>query len=377
MPSKRLVYVVNDLPFFVSHRLALAIQAAKEGFEVHIATPQGTPDFDVREADFIYHSIMLSRRGINPLKEVVSIVGIYRLLRKLKPDIVHLITIKPILYGGLMARLLKIPAVVAAVSGLGTAFIANSKIARMLRKVINQAYKQAFKHSNLKVIFQNEDDQQLLMNSTGLSKSQTIVVRGSGVEISKYRFTPENKDQSVVLMISRLIKDKGVMEYVAAAKLLKAQGVQAQFYLVGDSDNGNPGFINDKYLAQWEQEKDVELLGYREDIPELMATANLIVLPSYREGLPKVLIEAASCGRAVVTTDVPGCRDAIEPNQSGLLVPVKDVNALANAIKWLIENPEVREQYGKAGREFAEREFTLENIVNIHMQIYKELELRS
>lgn len=373
MQKKRLLYIVNDLPFFLSHRLALAKAASKEGFEVHIATPQGTPDLESIDAAFTFHTIPLSRKGKNPVKELFTIIAIHRLLQKLKPDMLTLASIKPVLYGGLMARLLKVPAVVVMVSGLGAVFVDERLLGRIFLKGIKKAYRFALRHKNLKVIFQNEDDRQVLLKAAKLPITQTRVIKGSGVDVNKYTVIPENKSKIVVMMVARLLKDKGVMEYVAAAKKLKTEGVVAQFLLIGDSDYENPAFIEDKYLDQFREEAYVELLGYREDIPQLMAQANIVVLPSYREGLSNVLIQAASCARAVVTTDVPGCRDAILHNQTGLLVPVKDVNALSTAIKWLIENPDEREKFGKKGRELAEAEFAIEKIVAAQMQVYREL----
>lgn len=373
MQNKRLLYIVNDLPFFLSHRLALAKAASKEGFEVHIATPQGTPDLESMDAAFTFHTIPLSRKGKNPVKELFTIIAIHRLLQKLKPDMLTLASIKPVLYGGLMARISKVPSVVVMVSGLGAVFVDERLLGRIFLKGIKKAYQFALRHKNLKVIFQNEDDRQVLLKAAKLPIAQTKVIKGSGVDVNKYTVVPENKSQVVVMMVARLLKDKGVMEYVAAAKKLKTEGVVAQFLLIGDSDHENPAFIEDKYLDQFREEAYVELLGYREDIPQLMAQANIVVLPSYREGLPNVLIEAASCARAVVTTDVPGCRDAISHKQTGLLVPVKDVNALSAAIRWLIENPDEREKFGKKGRELAEAEFAIEKIVAAQVQVYREL----
>lgn len=373
MGKKRLLFVVNDWNFFLTHRLALAIAARDTGYDVHIATPQGKSEKAFNEPGLIFHAIHLSRKGKNPLQEAKTLLSIYRLLRQVKPDLVHLVTIKPILYGGLMARLIKVPAVIAAVSGLGAVFTAEGFAANFLQAGIKKLYSLALKHPNLKVIFQNEDDRDFLISQTSFSAPQAVLIRGSGVDINQYQPVPERGDKIVVMMVARLLKDKGVLEFINAAKIIKSSGIQAQFVLVGESDHNNPAFIEDKLIAQWQAEGTVELLGFREDITELMAQANIIVLPSYREGLPKVLVEAAACGRAIVTTDVPGCRDAIKPNETGLLVPVKDAKALSIAIEQLIKNPEQRKQFGKAGRKLAENEFAIEHIVAAHLDVYSEL----
>ena len=373
MHGKRLLFVLNDLSFFISHRLPIAITAKDEGYEVHIATPQGKPTTEIKDIGFIFHKIPLSRRGKNPFNELKSIFALYQLMRAVKPDVVHLVTIKPVLYGGLVSRIVKVPSVVAAVSGLGAIYISCTLSGKIWRAVTNQLYRSALKHPNLKVIFQNPDDRDVLLEKKAFALSQTVLICGSGVDLSLYRTSIEREDEVVVAMISRLLKDKGVLEYVAAAKLLKSMDVQARFLLIGESDYNNPEYINDHMLEQWRCDGDVELLGFRKDIPQLMQQANIIVLPSYREGLPKVLIEAAASGRAVITTDVSGCRDAIEPNQTGLLVPVRDSNALASAMKRLIDEPNLRHRLGKAGRILAEQEFSIEKVVAEHLNIYRNL----
>ncbi|WP_058534050.1 glycosyltransferase family 4 protein [Legionella saoudiensis] len=375
MSERRLLFIVNDAAFFISHRLPLAIAAKANGFEVHVATPEAQASAQIKEMGLTYHAIPLSRSGRNPFVELKSLFAFYRLMREVKPDLVHLVTIKPILYGGLVARLLKVPAVVAAVSGLGYLFTSQQAKAKFLRQGVRQLYKLALDHAYLKVIFQNPDDRQVFLQNATCTAEQTVLIRGSGVDLNIYRSSPERRDKVVVAMISRLLKDKGVLEYMAAAKALKAEGTRAQFLLVGDVDEGNPECIDKEQLAQWRREGDVELLGFRDDIAQIIEQANLVVLPSYREGLPKVLVEAAACGRAVITTDVPGCRDAIEPNQTGLLVPVRDVDALAVTMKQLIEDHDYRQQLGNAGRVLAEREFAIERIVDAHLNIYQELYL--
>lgn len=375
MSERRLLFIVNDAAFFISHRLPLAIAAKGNGFEVHVATPEAHASAQIKDAGLIFHAIPLSRSGKNPFVELKSLFAFYRLMRKVKPDLVHLVTIKPILYGGLVARMLKVPAVVAAVSGLGYLFTTQQTKTKLLRQGVSQLYKLALGHAYLKVIFQNPDDRQVFVQNATCTVDQTILIRGSGVDLNIYKALPERTDKIVVAMISRLLRDKGVLEYVAAVKQLKAKGIAAQFLLVGDIDEGNPACIDKEQLAQWRKEGVVELVGFRDDVAQLMEQVNLVVLPSYREGLPKVLVEAAACGRAVITTDVPGCRDAIEPNHTGLLVPARDSQVLALTMKQLIEDHAYRQQLGNAGRVLAEREFAIERIVDAHLNIYKELSL--
>ena len=272
---------------------------------------------------------------------------LWRLFRRVRPDLVHLITIKPILYGGIAARLARVPAVVSAIAGLGFLFIEQKGIkATFLRYVIKPLFHLALKHPYQSLIFQNKDDRDRVLATTRVNLSQTKLIRGSGIDLTACLLQPEPEEVTVVAMASRLLRDKGVLEFVAAAYLLRRRGIMAEFWLIGDIDLANPASITPKEVAAWKAEGIVKCLGYRRDVVSLYTKSQIVVLPSYREGLPKSLIEAAACGRAVVTTDVPGCRDAIEPGVSGLLVPARDHVALADAIQLLIKDPVKRKEMG-------------------------------
>jgi glycosyltransferase involved in cell wall biosynthesis len=287
---------------------------------------------------------------------------------------VHLITIKPVLYGGIAARLAGISAVVVAVSGLGTVFVAKSAAARIRRVLVSGLYRLALNQRRLAVIFQNPDDRDGLLAIGALEENQVRMIRGSGVNLANYSFVPEPEGTPVVVMAARLLRDKGVYVFVESARLLKSRGVEVVMRLIGSPDPGNPTSVVQSELDGWSAEGVVELLGYRSDIAEQYAVANIVCLPShYGEGLPKTLVEAAACGRAVITTNHPGCRDAIESEVTGVLVPVKSAHSLADAIQLLIETPERRLHMGKAGRELAEQAFSIDRIVEQHLVIYKEL----
>lgn len=372
-PMKKVLFVVNDLDFFISHRMPIAFAAQAEGYEVHLACPLGKKVSEVISFGFNYHEVPLTRNGQNPLKEFYAVLSLYRLYKKINPDLIHLVTIKPVLYGGIAARLKNVKAVVAAVSGLGTTFIAQSMAARVRKMVVSFLYRIAFSHKNLAVIFQNPDDRDTLINLGVISERQVKIIRGSGVSTEQYAFTPEPVGKPVVVMAARLLRDKGVFEFIEASRILKERDVDVIMRLIGSPDPGNFTSVTEAELEAWRNEGVIESLGYREDIAVQYAAANIVCLPSYREGLPKGLVEAAACGRAVVTTNVPGCRDAIEPGVTGLLVPVREAEALADAIQTLIESPERRLQMGLAGRKLAEDSFAIEKIVGQHMSIYREL----
>jgi glycosyltransferase involved in cell wall biosynthesis len=234
-------------------------------------------------------------------------------------------------------------------------------------------YRFALGHVTQTVIFQNNDDraaiQALGVNLSGKAE----MIRGSGIDLKTFEPTPEPDEPVTVLVPSRLLRDKGIAEFVEAARILKGEGTTARFVLVGDAPGGNPDSLPQSQLDAWKTEGVVEFWGFRGDMPDVFSRAHIIVLPSYREGFPKALIEAAACGRAVVTTDTPGCRDAIVEGQTGRLVPVRDSAALAAAIRGLIDNKETRRNMGIAGRDLAERKFSIEHVVHRHLDIYLAL----
>lgn len=372
--KRKLLFIVNDHNYFLSHRLPIAIAAFQAGYEVHVATGTYFSSLPTYQESFFYHYIPLSRSGKQIFTEFKSFIAMYQLMQRIQPSIVHLVTIKPVIYGAIAARCARVPAVAAAIAGLGHVFVNHNWKARIFRYYISRLYKFAFQHVNLKIIFQNADDKNTLLLSKAFQEKQAILVRGSGVDLTQYSSTVEpDTSRFVVIMAARLLRDKGVIEYVEAARLLKARGIDARFCLAGLPDPGNPSSIQPSQLEAWHNKKYIEYLGYCANIPVLFAKSHLIVLPSYREGLPKVLIEAAACGRAIVTTDAPGCREAIIPNQTGLLVKPGDVLALANAIHTLITNTALRQAMGAAGRKLAEQEFNINKIVHKHLQIYANL----
>ncbi|MDF1583978.1 MAG: glycosyltransferase family 4 protein [Methyloprofundus sp.] len=369
---KQIAFVVNDLPFFISHRMPIGLALISKGIEVHLIGPGACPD-DLVDKGFKFHSIEMSRKGMNPFSELSMVLDLCRLFKQIQPDLVHLVTIKPYLYGGIAARLAGVPAVVSAVAGLGTVFIDGSFKAKVVRSALWFLYKFSFGHGNQAVIFQNTSDVSMFVDWVGLTSNKVNLIRGSGVDLVQYKFSDEPIDVPVVTFVARLLVDKGVSEFVEASRILKSRGIVVRMCLVGDIDQNNRTSITQNQLIEWEKQNLVEVWGYRADINKVYAESNIACLPSYREGLPKSLVEAAACGRPVVTTDVPGCRDAIDPDISGVLVPVRDPEALANSIQDLIENPRKREAMGRAGRELAERDFSIEKVIGAHMAIYEKL----
>ena len=376
--SRTLMFVVNVDWFFLSHRLPIALEAQRQGYQVHVATCLTDKLDELQRHGLVVHPLDLDRSSAGLGNGWRTMWQLWKVFRAVRPDVVHLVTIKPVLLGGLVARLAGVPAVVAAVSGLGFVFIANGAKAVVRRWLVVGLYRVALGHRNLRVIFQNPDDQASLAKLAHLPGSKVAMIRGSGADLAQYDHTPLPSGVPVVLLAARLLADKGVREFVQAARLLIQQGISARFCLVGSVDLANPTSLTDVELAQWVNEGVVELWGYRSDMPQVLRTAYMVVLPSYYgEGLPKVLIEAAACGRVVVTTNHPGCRDAIDPSVTGVLVPVRNAPALAEAINELLNEPERCQTMGNAGRALAERAFDVRQVVAEHLRIYQELIFKS
>jgi glycosyltransferase involved in cell wall biosynthesis len=370
----RLLFVINDLAFLVSHRLAVALAAVDAGYEVHIAAPEDiASERELAGAGFHLHRLTMHRHKTNPVAELRSFWEIYRAFRRLKPEIVHLVTVKPVLYGGIAARLAGVPSVVSAISGLGYIFIGSSLRSRVLSLFAKPFYRFALGHRSQRVIFQNHGDR-MTVEGVGVDLSEKVeMIQGSGVDLAVYAPAPEPEGPVTVVVPSRLLHDKGIVEFVEAARILKREGSPARFVLAGDAPKENPSSVAQGLLDAWKAEGVVEFWGFRSDMPQVFAQSHIVVLPSYREGFPKVLIEAAACGRAVVTTDVPGCRDAIRADQTGRLVPVRDSAALAEAMRGLIEDRQLRLRMGLAGRALAERAFSIEDVTRRHLDIYRGL----
>jgi len=367
--TKKILFVVNVDWFFISHRLPIAIEALKKGYEVHLACGITDKKEYFQSLGIIVHPLKLSRSGTSILSEISIFIKIYKLLKDVSPDITHFVTIKPVLYGGIASRFLNLNKKVFSISGLGFIFINQGLKASLVRSVVKLMYKVALKGKNSHVIVQNPDDKKIV---NSLVKQPISLIRGSGVDLNKYKYKEENDTEDIkISMACRLLKDKGVFEYIEAAKIIKQKLLNVNFELFGDIDIHNPASLTEDDIEEIKKEGFIKVHGFSTNIVKVFSDTNIVVLPSYREGLPKVLIEAAACGRAVVTTDVPGCRDAIEPNVTGILCEVKDSKSLASMIEKLILDKDLRNSMGKEGRKLAEQEFDINKVVEKHFDIYE------
>lgn len=371
--ARRVLIVVNDAAFFLSHRLLLARGLEAAGYDVHVATPSDDVSPKIAAAGFSFHPFPLTRRGTSPASELKTIVALTRLYRELAPDIVHHVTAKAILYGGIAARVAGVRAVVHAVSGLGYVFISSEPRARVLRRAIRAAYRVATAHPNCAVIFQNDDDRAIF--GSAIRTSNVAMIRGSGVDLDAFAATPLPTGVPLVVLPSRMLWDKGVGEFVEAARLLVKRGVAARFALVGGIDPGNPTAVPRERIDAWVAEGIVEWWGLRADMPDVLASSSIVCLPSYREGMSKALLEACAVGRPIVTSDVPGCRDVIGAGSHGLVVPPRDATALAEALATLLGDRDRRERMGASARATAEAEFGIEAVVAETVAVYRTLDV--
>jgi len=370
---RRIALFANSDWYLFNFRRSLAEHLRAAGFEVILLSPDGPYGERLREAGFDWRAVPLRRTSLNPFAELAFVLWLARLFRRERPDLVHGFTLKPVVYGAIAARLAGVKARVSSVAGLGFVFINPRPTARALRPLVRLMLQFALAGGRSRLILQNADDV-ALFERQGLARPQHIrLIAGSGVDLA--RFTPPARDDRAgpVLMVARLLWDKGVAEFVEAARRLRGEGRNLRFAVAGDADPGNPAAVDAETLAQWKAEGVVDFLGHVEDAPALVRQASMVVLPSYREGLPKSLIEAAACARPLITTDAPGCRGVVTHQADGLLVPVRDAGALADAIARLDDDPALARRLGRAAREKAVREFDEAIVIARTVAVYDEL----
>ena len=372
----KILYIVNVDWFFISHRLPIATKALKQGNNVTIACCFTEHEAELIALGFNVVHIPFSRSGGGAKAEINTIKAIKQVIEDVKPSLIHAITIKPVLYTGLALKTVKndIP-FIAAISGLGYVFTANTFRAKVTKFIASAFYKVALSQKLKTVIFQNTSDEAILTRVAKLNGTDKVLIKGSGADLSVYRFEPENQAPPLkVAMACRLLKEKGVYQYIEAARVVKITHSDVEFLLIGTPDLENPNSVKHTEINTWVKEGVINYLGHRNDIPDVFSKSNIVCLPSfYGEGVPKVLIEAAACGRAIVTTDNPGCRDAVIEGETGLTVPVRDSDKLAEALIRLIEDAQLRSNMGLKARKFAEQEFDVNSVVDKHLEIYSAL----
>lgn len=369
----RLLYLVTEDWYFCSHRLPVARAARDAGAEVIVATRVNAHGAAIRAEGFRLAPLRWRRGSHAPGAELAAIAEIARLYARARPDLVHHVALKPVIYGSVAATLTGVPHTVNALTGLGALFIGSSAKTRALGVLSRLALRPLLNRAGGRVILQNEDDRRLLEARGLLRHDRVSLIRGSGVDTRRFAPAPEPDGPPVAVLVARMLRDKGVGEFVVAARLLKERGVPVRMQLAGPTDPDNPAALDEASLRQWKAEGIVEWLGPVADMPALWGRSHMAVLPSYREGLPKALLEAASCGRPMVAADVPGCREIVRHGETGLLVPVRDAKDLADAIAALARDAELRRRLGARARAVAEAEFAEEIVVRETLALYREL----
>jgi glycosyltransferase involved in cell wall biosynthesis len=368
----KIIFFANTDWYLYNFRLELARYLREQGAEVVMMSPPGEYGPRIESAGFRWRALPMERRSLNPFREIQLLYFVCSIYKEEQPDIVHNFTIKSVIYGALAAQAAGIKKRIQAVTGLGHIFISQSLQARLLRPLVKVLLRQALRGKETRLILQNPDDQQLFFQHKLITQERVYLIRGSGVDT--HRFIPRIREQQKkfrVLLAARLLWEKGIREYAEAAQLLAHRVDELEFLLAGATDSGNPSAVPDQEISKWQEKGLFTVLGHVENMQKLMTEVDLMVLPSWREGTPRGLLEAAAMGLPIITTDAPGCREVVEHEQNGFLVPIGDAPALAEKIEYLLDNPETCRNFGKRGRAKVEREFAQEIVFHQTWKVYR------
>ncbi len=362
--SKKIAFLSHlDLNLYL-FRLPIMMALVEKGYIVYAICPRGEKFHLFEQHGIKALEYKIKRKSLNPIKEITTIRNIYKVIKPLNLDILQNFTAKPNTYGSIAGHLAKVPLIVNAVTGLGSFYIDNSKKSKLIKKIIETLYKEANKKAQY-CIFQNSDDMKYFINKKLVSKEKAILIKSSGINTKEFISEKKEVTTSIsVLMIARAIWHKGIKEFYEAAKLLKDENIK--FTLIGDTDEGNISCASKNFLISG----NVNWLGHRDDIKEQIDKCDIFVLPSYREGVPRTLLEAASMAKPIVTTDAIGCREVVDENINGFLVPIANSKVLAQKIKLLSKDKQLRENMGKASRLKAEKEFDISVVVKQYLKVY-------
>ena len=374
--QQKIVLFANTDWYLYNFRRSLALVLLAHGYDLLLISPPGPYGEKLRALGMRWEPVPMDRRSLNPLREAKLLAWLVSLFRTERPALVHGFTIKCAVYGSLAARLAGVQARVNAVAGMGYVFTSNDTKARVLRPLVRTLLRAALDGGNARLVLQNPDDVALFEAAGLVDRNHVRLIPGSGVDCSRFVARDGQRDPARplrVLLAARLLWDKGLAEYVEAARRLRGEDRAIEFLLAGDPDPGNPAAVPESIVRGWADEGVLQWLGHVDDMAGLFASVDVVVLPSYREGLPKGLIEAAACALPLVTTDVPGCREVVSDGVDGLLVPVRDAAALAAAIARLHDDPELAARLGKAARAKALAEFDEQIVIARTLAVYREL----
>ena len=376
--GQKILLVANTGWYLYNFRLPLARRLRDEGFQVVLVSPHDTYLDRIRaEGIEVRELTKLSRRGMNPVLEFVALLELARLYWRERPRAVHHFTIKCVLYGTMAAKLTGVKSVVNAVTGLGHIFLGRRLVTRSVRPLVRWLYRRILGARRGHVVFQNPDDLETFIKAGLVAPEKTVIIRSSGVCLKKFAPRPGDPDRPAsgvpnVLFVGRLLREKGIHDYVEAARIVKEQKAVC-FQVAGAPDPGNPSSLSSIEIESLRREGAVDLLGHVESIADVMALADIIVLPSFREGTPRVLLEAAAMGKPIVATDVPGCREVVRDGENGRLVPLQNPGALADAILEVLRDPAKASNFGAFGRKFVAERFSVESVVQETIGVYQKL----
>ena len=371
--ARKILLVANTDWYIFNFRLSLARTLKAQGWEPVLVSPGGPYAQQLEAAGFRWLSVPISRRGMLPDSETRTLLRLRSIYRQERPDLVHHHTIKPVMYGTLAASWSGINAVVNSITGLGYLFLSNQWTARLLRLIVKPALRQVLTSGRAHVIFENSGDRAFFIKRGLVQSGRSTLIEGVGVDLTRYQPSDEIDKAPLVIMASRMLWDKGVHDFVEAARMLQTQGLAARFALVGAPDEGNPASIPVRRIERWTDQGHVEWWGHRDNMAEVLRSSHVVALPSYFEGAPTVLMEAAASGRPIVATDIPGNRNVVIDGESGFLVPIGDPEALARSLEKLILSKDLRIRMGKQGRELAKRRFAQEDINARTIQVYNDV----
>ena len=371
-PPLTVLYFVTEDWYFISHRLPLAMAAKEAGHEVHVLTRVNSGQQRIAETGITIHDIPIDRTRLNPVLDVATLIRVIGIVRRIRPDIIHNVALKPVVYGSIAAKLNSVPFTFNALAGLGYVFSSSELKAKALKPVVSLALKHLLRRPSSKAIVQNDDDAQILMR-IGVPNTSISIVRGSGIDTTQYAPGKEPTGPPVVAMSARLTEDKGVLYFVEAARILHSKHLVARFALIGKPDPMNPSSVSVDQLQNWNDEGVVEWWGHSDDMPTTLRQTSIACLPStYGEGLPKSLLEAGATGLPIVTTDNPGCRDTVVDGVTGYLVPPRDPESLAKRVAELVWDKRRRHEFGIAGRQHVTRHFDVSEVIDATLRLYAE-----
>ncbi|MCI5149070.1 MAG: glycosyltransferase family 1 protein [Candidatus Electrothrix sp. MAN1_4] len=370
----KIIFFANTDWYLYNFRLGLARYLRKQGAEIVMMSPSGDYGPQIEQQGFRWIALPMQRRSLNPFREIQLLRYICSIYREEQPDVVHNFTIKSVIYGALAAQLVGVKKRIHAVTGLGHVFINQSRGVRLLRPVVKGLLRLALRGKESRLILQNPDDQELFLQHRLITQDRIHLIRGSGVDTLRFTaVTRKSQGKFRVLLAARLLWEKGIREYAEAAQLLSHRSDEIEFLLAGATDPGNPSAVPEEKIKEWQKTGLFTVLGHVENIHELMREVDLMVLPSWREGTPRGLLEAAAMALPIITTDAPGCREIVEHEKNGFLVPMNNASALAERIAYLLDNPATCHNFGKAGRQKVQREFAQEIVFRQTWEVYRSL----